>query len=256
VWVDDHYGAILAGRYPDALQVGWNAFVAASAIRSTARGSSFGLRVGIEEADVRLRLPGRFNVANAMVAAAVAHAAGFSLADIVIGLDRLLAVPGRFEVVSGSHPVTVVVDYAHTPDGVGNVIEASRTLTRGRVIAVLGAGGDRDRAKRPQMGRAASSADLVVITSDNPRSEDPATIVDQVAAGVDNPATIKVIDRRDAIRAALAAAIPDDLVLILGKGHETGQEVGGVVHPFDDRQVAREELALIGHDPGLGDDLA
>jgi UDP-N-acetylmuramoyl-L-alanyl-D-glutamate--2,6-diaminopimelate ligase len=104
------------------------------------------------------------------------------------------------------------------------------------------------------MGQAASLADLVVVTSDNPRSEDPAAIVDQVAAGVDNPATIKVVDRRDAIRAALAAAVPGDVVLILGKGHETGQEVGGVVHPFDDRQVAREELALVGHDPGLGDD--
>jgi UDP-N-acetylmuramoyl-L-alanyl-D-glutamate--2,6-diaminopimelate ligase len=119
---------------------------------------------------------------------------------------------------------------------------------------VLGAGGDRDRGKRPQMGRAASSADLVVVTSDNPRSEDPSSIVDQIAAGVDNPATIKVIDRRDAIRAALAAAVPGDIVLILGKGHETGQEVGGIVHPFDDREVAREELALVGHDPGPGDE--
>jgi UDP-N-acetylmuramoyl-L-alanyl-D-glutamate--2,6-diaminopimelate ligase len=189
-----------------------------------------------------------------MVAAGVAHVAGFSVADIVIGLDRLPAVPGRFEVVSDRHPVTVVVDYAHTPDGVGTVIETSRTLTRGRVIAVLGAGGDRDRGKRPQMGRAASSADLVVVTSDNPRSEDPSSIVDQIAAGVDNPATIKVIDRRDAIRAALAAAVPGDIVLILGKGHETGQEVGGIVHPFDDREVAREELALVGHDPGPGDE--
>jgi UDP-N-acetylmuramoyl-L-alanyl-D-glutamate--2,6-diaminopimelate ligase len=254
VWVDDPYGAILAGRYPDALQVGWDAFVGALAVKSTARGSTFRLRIGAEEADVTLRLPGRFNVANAMVAAAVAHVAGFALADIVIGLDRLPAVPGRFEVVSEGHPVTVVVDYAHTPDGVGTVIETSRTLTRGRVIAVVGAGGDRDRGKRPQMGRAASSADLVVVTSDNPRSEDPASIVDQVAAGVDNPAMIKVIDRRDAIRAALAAAVPGDVVLILGKGHETGQEVGGVVHPFDDRQVAREELALVGHNPGFGDD--
>ena len=254
VWVDDPYGAILAGRHPDALLVGWDAFVGASAIRSTARGSGFRLRVGREEADVTLRLPGRFNVANALVAAGVAHVAGFSIADIAIGLDRLPAVPGRFEVVSEGHPVTVVVDYAHTPDGVGTVIETSRTLTRGRVIAVLGAGGDRDRGKRPQMGRAASSADLVVVTSDNPRSEDPASIVDQVAAGVDNPATIKVIDRRDAIRAALAAAVPGDIVLILGKGHETGQEVAGVVHPFDDRQVAREELALVGHDQGLGGD--
>jgi UDP-N-acetylmuramoyl-L-alanyl-D-glutamate--2,6-diaminopimelate ligase len=253
LWVDDPYGAILAHRYPDALGVGWAAFVGASAIEATARGSVFRLRIGREEAEVHLRLPGRFNMANAMVAAGIGHVVGFSLAEIATGLNRLPAVPGRFEVVSESHPVTVVVDYAHTPDGVGTVIDTSRTLTRGRVIAVLGAGGDRDRSKRPQMGRAASAADLVVVTSDNPRSEDPAAIVDQVAAGVDNPATIKVIDRRDAIRAALAAAVPGDIVLILGKGHEIGQEVAGVVYPFDDHQVALEELAAVGHDPGLGE---
>ncbi len=254
VWVDDAYGVILASRYPDALLVGWDAYVSASAIESTARGSRFRLRIGREDIDARIHLPGRFNVANAMVAAGICHLAGFSLAEIATGLDRLPAVPGRFEVVSGSHPVTVVVDYAHTPDGVGTVIDTSRSLTRGRVIAVLGAGGDRDRSKRPQMGRAASAADLVVITSDNPRSEDPAAIVDQVAAGVDNPATIKVIDRRDAIRGALAAAAPGDIVVILGKGHETGQEIAGVVHPFDDRQVAIEELAAVHHSSNLRGD--
>ncbi len=104
------------------------------------------------------------------------------------------------------------------------------------------------------MGQAASAADLVVVTSDNPRSEDPAEIVDQVAAGVDNPATIKVIDRREAIRAALAAASPGDIVLILGKGHETGQEIAGRVHPFDDRLVASEALAAIGQEPRFGED--
>lgn len=242
VWVDDPYGSILAGRYPEALRVGWDAEVGASAIDATARGSRFRLRIGGEEIDARLHLPGRFNIANAAVAAGICHVAGFSLNEIAIGLDRLPAVPGRFEVVSGTHPVTVVVDYAHTPDGVATVIDTSRSLTRGRVIAVLGAGGDRDRSKRPQMGRAASAADMVVITSDNPRSEEPAAIVDQVAAGVDNPAMIRVIDRRDAIRGALAAAVPGDIVLILGKGHELGQEIGGVVIPFDDRQVAIDEL--------------
>ena len=254
LWIDDPYGAVLAGRYPDSLMVGWDAFVGASSIESTAGGSRFRLRIGGDEMEVRLRLPGRFNVANAMVAAGIGHLAGFSLPEIAKGLDGLAMVPGRFEVGSGRHPVTVVVDYAHTPDGVRTVIETSRTLTRGRVIAVVGAGGDRDRSKRPQMGQAASAADLVVVTSDNPRSEDPAEIVDQVAAGVDNPATIKVIDRRDAIRAALAAASPGDIVLILGKGHETGQEVAGSVHPFDDRVVASEALAAIGPEPRLGED--
>jgi UDP-N-acetylmuramoyl-L-alanyl-D-glutamate--2,6-diaminopimelate ligase len=245
VWVDDAHGAILADRFPDALRVGWDSYVGASAIESTSRGSRFRLRIGPEEIESRIHLPGRFNVANALVAAGVCHLAGFSLAEITAGLDRLQVVPGRFEVVSGSHPITVVVDYAHTPDGVGTIIDSARSLTRGRVIAVLGAGGDRDRTKRPQMGRATSAADLVVVTSDNPRSEDPTAIVDQVAAGVDNPAAIKIVDRRHAIRGALSAAVAGDIVLILGKGHETGQEIAGVVYPFDDRQVAIEELAAV-----------
>jgi UDP-N-acetylmuramoyl-L-alanyl-D-glutamate--2,6-diaminopimelate ligase len=243
IWIDDPYGAILAERYPDALRVGWDAAVGASAIASTARGSSFKLRIEGAEVDARIHVPGRFNVANAMVAAGISHRAGFSPDEIAAGLDNLTAVPGRFEVVSGSHPVTVVVDYAHTPDGVGTVVNTARSLTRGRVVAVLGAGGERDRSKRPQMGRAASSADVVIVTSDNPRSEDPAAIVDQVASGVDNPAILKVMDRRQAIRGAIAAAHPGDIVLILGKGHETGQEIAGVIHSFDDRSVAREELA-------------
>ena len=252
VWVDDPYGANLSERYPDALRVGWDSFVGASDVVSTPRGSRFRIRIGRAEVDTVVHLPGRFNVANALVAAGISHLAGFTPADIASGLDNLGAVPGRFEVISGNHPVTVVVDYAHTPDGVATVIDSSRSLTRGRVIAVLGAGGDRDRSKRPQMGRAASGADLVVVTSDNPRSEDPSSIVDQVAAGVENPATIKVIDRRDAIRGALAAAIPGDIVLILGKGHERGQEIAGVVHPFDDRLVVLEELAAM--EAGMGEE--
>ena len=254
VWVDDPYGVTLSERYPDALRVGWDDFVGASDVVTTSRGSRFRIRIGREEVDTVVHLPGRFNVANALVAAGISYLAGFTPADIATGLENLGVVPGRFEVISENHPVTVVVDYAHTPDGVATVIDTSRSLTRGRVIAVLGAGGDRDRSKRPQMGRAASTADLVIVTSDNPRSEDPSSIVDQVAAGVENPATIKVIDRRDAIRGALAAAIPGDIVLILGKGHERGQEIAGVVHPFDDRLVVREELAAMGRDLGAGEE--
>jgi UDP-N-acetylmuramoyl-L-alanyl-D-glutamate--2,6-diaminopimelate ligase len=253
VWVDDPYGAILADRYPDALRVGWEAFVGAAGVESTPHGSRVRIRIGREDVDTFVHLPGRFNVANALVAAGISHLAGFTLAHIAAGLDNLEAVPGRFEVISGNLPVTVVVDYAHTPDGVATVIESARSLTGGRVIAVLGAGGDRDRSKRPQMGRAASAADLVVVTSDNPRSENASAIVDEVAAGVENPATITVIDRRDAIRGALSAAIPGDIVLILGKGHETGQEIAGMVHPFDDRRVALEELAALGPNREHGD---
>jgi UDP-N-acetylmuramoyl-L-alanyl-D-glutamate--2,6-diaminopimelate ligase len=245
IWVDDAHGAVLADRYPDALKVGWESEIGATQISPSSRGSEFQIRIGDQEAAARIHMPGRFNIANALVAAGICHLAGFSLSEITAGLDRLEAVPGRFEVVSRTHPVTVVVDYAHTPDGVATVIETSRSLTRGRVIAVIGAGGDRDRTKRPQMGRSASSADLVVVTSDNPRHEDPAAIVEQVASGVENPATITVLDRRQAIRGALAAAVPGDIVLILGKGHETGQEIAGVVYPFDDRRVAAEELEAV-----------
>jgi len=139
-----------------------------------------------------------------------------------------------------------VVDYAHTPDGVAVVIDTARRLAGpARVIAVVGAGGDRDRAKRPLMGAAAAAADLAFITSDNPRSEDPAAIIEQVVAGaVGGPAEVRIeADRRLAIRAALSAAGPGDVVLILGKGHEQGQQFADRVIPFDDRVVAREEAA-------------
>jgi len=155
-------------------------------------------------------------------------------------------VPGRFEVVETGKDYTVVVDYAHTPGGVAVVIETARRLVgQGRVIAVLGAGGDRDRAKRPLMGAAAAAADLAIITSDNPRSEEPEAIISQVAAGAaGGPGEVQIeADRRLAIRRALAAARPGDVILILGKGHEQGQQFADRVVPFDDRQVAREEAA-------------
>jgi UDP-N-acetylmuramoyl-L-alanyl-D-glutamate--2,6-diaminopimelate ligase len=250
VWVDDAYGARLVARFPDALTAGWHApdhtlGAAASAVDTGRTFSRFRLGLPTGTVEVRVNLPGRFNVANAVVAAACAHLAGFSPQEIGEGLERLRSVPGRFEMVSEDDPVTVVVDYAHTPEGIATVIDTARTLSRGRVVAVVGAGGDRDQGKRSQMGRAASAADLVIVTSDNPRSEDPELIIDQVVAGIDNPAVVRVVDRREAIRGALAAASAGDLVLILGKGHESGQEIAGVLHPFDDRVVAREELDFL-----------
>ena len=139
----------------------------------------------------------------------------------------------------------MVVDYAHTPDGIATVIETARTLARGRVIAIIGAGGDRDRGKRPEMGKAAAAADLVIVTSDNPRSEDPDQIIREVMSGVDNPAVMALPDRREAIETALASASTGDIVLILGKGHEITQEVAGVLHPFSDQEIAREHLARL-----------
>jgi UDP-N-acetylmuramoyl-L-alanyl-D-glutamate--2,6-diaminopimelate ligase len=158
-------------------------------------------------------------------------------------------VPGRFEPIDEGQGFSVLVDYAHTPDSLENVLRAARRLTTGKLISVFGAGGDRDRDKRPKMGRVgAELSDLTVITSDNPRSEDPAAIVAEVAAGAEGPAELKVVlDRRESIALALGRAGPDDTVVIAGKGHEQGQEFeNGRKIPFDDREVAREELWKLG----------
>jgi UDP-N-acetylmuramoyl-L-alanyl-D-glutamate--2,6-diaminopimelate ligase len=189
---------------------------------------------------------GRFNLDNALMAAACSLAAGIDFDDVVRGLPGLAGVPGRYEIVSGEDPITVIVDYAHTPDGIAEAIVAARELQRRQVIAVVGAGGDRDREKRPLMGEAASSADLVVITSDNPRTEQPEDIVASIVAGLDSStASVIEIDRQTAIRRAIAAAEDGDIVLVLGRGHEPTQDIGGNRIPFDDRQVARDALRLV-----------
>ncbi|MEX1038492.1 MAG: UDP-N-acetylmuramoyl-L-alanyl-D-glutamate--2,6-diaminopimelate ligase [Acidimicrobiia bacterium] len=187
---------------------------------------------------------GRFNVSNLVVAFAASVAAGAATEDLIDHLGDIGPVPGRFEIVSGEGEPTVVVDYAHTPDGIAMAVATGRAMTSGKLIAVFGAGGDRDRAKRPLMGRAASSADVLVVTSDNPRSEDPDRIIEDVMEGVTTGAT-RQRDRRRAIAEAIGMALPGDVVLILGKGHEPGQEIGGLVTPFDDRETARESLKLL-----------
>jgi UDP-N-acetylmuramoyl-L-alanyl-D-glutamate--2,6-diaminopimelate ligase len=249
IWVDDPAGRRLAAETVlPVTSVGraGPAEVTASDVDLSFRGSTF-LLVGAG-APVRVRLPlaGEFNVANALVAAGVAAALGIPADSIAAGIGAVATVPGRFEIVETGKDFTVVVDYAHTPDGVAAVIAGARGLAGGgRVIAVVGAGGDRDRAKRPLMGSAAAAADVVIITSDNPRSEDPAAIIDEVRAGVGaGPAVVRVeVDRRRAIADALEAAHRGDVVLILGKGHEQGQQFSDRVLPFDDRVVAREEAA-------------
>jgi UDP-N-acetylmuramoyl-L-alanyl-D-glutamate--2,6-diaminopimelate ligase len=189
---------------------------------------------------------GAFNVDNAVLAAVGCLAAGIRLELVVVGLSGLQGVPGRFEQVSSDDPVTVIVDYAHTPAGVIHAIETARALGPRRVIALVGAGGDRDREKRPMMGSAAGAADLAVITSDNPRSEDPGDIIDAVVGGIGPGVEVVVeVDRRLGIRAALRSAEQGDLVLVLGRGHEPFQETAGGRIPFDDRMVVREELAAL-----------
>ncbi len=198
---------------------------------------------------MRTGLPGHFNVANALGALAVAVAMGVEPEVAAAGLARAGRVPGRFEPIDEGQGFSVLVDYAHTPDSLENVLRAARRLTAGRLISVFGAGGDRDRDKRPKMGRAgAELSDLAVVTSDNPRSEDPEAIVAEVLAGAGGGAEVEVeVDRRAAIALALGRAEPGDTVVIAGKGHEQGQEFeGGRKVPFDDREVAREELRKLG----------
>jgi UDP-N-acetylmuramoyl-L-alanyl-D-glutamate--2,6-diaminopimelate ligase len=194
---------------------------------------------------VRLPLVGLFNVENALAAAATALAAGFTLESVLTGLQSLIVVPGRMERVSAGQPFTVLVDYAHTPAALARVVEEARRLADSdRVVLVFGCGGDRDPSKRTPMGAAAAAADSVVLTSDNPRSEDPAAIAAAAEVGLvaEGASYVVELDRREAIRRALHEARPGDVVVIAGKGHETGQDHAGTVTPFDDRVVAREEL--------------
>jgi UDP-N-acetylmuramoyl-L-alanyl-D-glutamate--2,6-diaminopimelate ligase len=199
----------------------------------------------------RLRLPGAFNVANAVLAVALLDAVGVPVAAALAGLARTV-VPGRMEPVDAGQPFVAVVDYAHTPDAVATALAALRADTGGRLITVLGCGGDRDPGKRAGMGAAAAEgSDVLVVTDDNPRSEDPAAIRAAVLAGTaDVPPQRRaevheVGDRRTAIETAVRLARPGDTVLVAGKGHESGQEAGGVVTPFDDRVVLREALSAL-----------
>jgi UDP-N-acetylmuramoyl-L-alanyl-D-glutamate--2,6-diaminopimelate ligase len=195
------------------------------------------------EADLRLR--GAFNRANALVAAASARALGVDEDAIVLGLESVRGVPGRLEEVDEGQPFTVLVDYAHKPGSLESVLTSARGIAAGQLICVFGCGGDRDRGKRPLMGQIASAlADRAILTSDNPRSEDPQAIIDEVLAGA--PDLEVEPDRRAAIELALAAARDGDVVVIAGKGNEQGQEIGGEIHPFDDRDVAREVLRRLG----------
>jgi UDP-N-acetylmuramoyl-L-alanyl-D-glutamate--2,6-diaminopimelate ligase len=199
-------------------------------------------------------MAGRFNVANAVAAIAACASIGVDPEDAARGVASNGLVPGRMEVVPGDQPFSVVIDYAHKPDAVVAALDALRSVTAGRLIVVIGAGGDRDRGKRPLMGHvAAERADVVVVTDDNPRGEDAAQIRAEILAGARDATTdadvLEVGDRAEAIATALRTAEPGDTVLIAGKGHETGQEVGDRVLPFDDRVTAVEVLALLGKQP-------
>jgi UDP-N-acetylmuramoyl-L-alanyl-D-glutamate--2,6-diaminopimelate ligase len=250
--VDDPFGRRLAAAAGGievvrvAVSGRHDADVKAQRIEPDAAGPRFEAVLPQGVVRVQTRLPGLFNVANALGAVTAAAAIGIDLDTAAAGVVALRGVPGRMERVDAGQPFTVLVDYAHTPDSVENVLRAVRALTDGRVLLVVGCGGDRDHGKRPAMGRAAAElADLAVLTSDNPRDEDPRAILDAVVAGAATVpgARYRVeLDRRAAIAEALAEARPGDVVVLAGKGHETYQELAGEMVPFDDRQVVRELL--------------
>jgi len=245
--LDDERGrqwsADIASRVPTltyAMRGG--ADIVPAGVVMTADGSTF--TVGATA--FRVRLPGRFNVENALAAIGVGRTLGLPDVQISSGLATLDRVPGRMEHVGGVD-LDVVVDYAHTPDALDNALRALRETTRGRLAVVFGCGGDRDRGKRPQMGKvAAELADRIYVTSDNPRGEDPQAIVDDIVAGIGTHERTVELDRRRAVERAIAEAKPGDVVLIAGKGHETYQIVGEHVLPFDDAAIARELLAKRG----------
>jgi UDP-N-acetylmuramoyl-L-alanyl-D-glutamate--2,6-diaminopimelate ligase len=225
--------------------------LSAAEVSFDAGGAGFGLAAGPDRLRVETPLPGHFNVENSLAALGLAVGLGVALEPAVAALRDADPVPGRMEPIDEGQGFAVLVDYAHTPDSLENVLRAARKLTPGRLICVLGCGGDRDRDKRPLMGRAgADLADLAVITSDNPRSEEPAAILEDILGGIPGGPSDSVLveeDRRAAIGLALERAEEGDLVVIAGKGHEQGQEFeGGRKIPFDDREVARERLRAIG----------
>jgi UDP-N-acetylmuramoyl-L-alanyl-D-glutamate--2,6-diaminopimelate ligase len=229
--IGDEYGRRLAAELPDALTFGFadDAQIGPAAL------------VGVE-----LKLRGRFNVENALGALAAARLLGIDDDAIARGLESVRGVPGRFEAIDEGQPFEVIVDYAHKPVALETLLSTVRELATGRVICVFGCGGDRDREKRPQMGRIASElADVVIVTNDNPRSEDPQAIIDAIVAGAVGEVEVEP-DRARAIAQAIELAHDGDVVLIAGKGAEQGQEFADRTVPFDDRESAREALRTLG----------
>jgi UDP-N-acetylmuramoyl-L-alanyl-D-glutamate--2,6-diaminopimelate ligase len=241
--IDDEHGARWYGEIRHKIptltySLHGNADLVAADIATGASGSTF----AVEGVAMRVHLPGLFNVANALAAIGVGRTLGIDLETCAHGLDTLERVPGRMEHVHGGD-VDVVVDYAHTPDSLENALIALRETTTHKLAVVFGCGGDRDRGKRPEMGRvAATYADRIYVTSDNPRSESAAAIVAEIETGIGTHPHVVEVDRRAAILRAVGEAAPGDVVLIAGKGHETYQIIGTQTLPFDDTEVAREAL--------------
>jgi UDP-N-acetylmuramoyl-L-alanyl-D-glutamate--2,6-diaminopimelate ligase len=237
------------GNPPAAINVGndWGRRLAQDRPDTLTFGFAEDAQVGPRALDgVDLKLRGRFNVENALGAVAASRLLGIDGDAIARGLEAVRGVPGRFESVSEGQPFEVIVDYSHKPEALESVLRTARELATGRLICVFGCGGDRDRGKRPIMGRIASElADVAIVTSDNPRSEDPQAIIDEILEGVIGEVEVEP-DRTAAIARAISLANEGDVVLIAGKGHEQGQEFADRTIPFDDREVARDVLRRLG----------
>jgi UDP-N-acetylmuramoyl-L-alanyl-D-glutamate--2,6-diaminopimelate ligase len=246
--IDDRYGEQLLGKIDKSISLitygmGVRADFRASNYRMEFGGTSYQLDARGKSYLVRIPLIGRFNVANSLAALAAANAMGIGVREAVLSLGKSPQVPGRLEMVPAKRQFQIFVDYAHTPDALLNVLKILRELEPRRLIVVFGCGGNRDREKRPLMAQVVDlNADYAIITSDNPRKEDPAAIISQVERGFRSNHYEKIIDRAEAIARAIALAQPRDIVLIAGKGHETYQEFADHTVPFDDIQVARRAL--------------
>ena len=248
---DEHVGAALKDIDCPKLRIGIreSSDVYANDIEIGERGCSFLMTWHKRfRTTISLHLAGIFNVYNALMAAGIAICAGVGPESIRQGLENVYAVPGRIELMDTGTPYRVILDYAHSPDSLENVLKAVRQTARGRMIALFGCGGDRDKAKRPMMGQIGGKlADYCILTSDNPRGEDPMAILDAIEEGIKPTGCEYVVieNRREAIRYALTHAEPGDVVVLAGKGHETYQEIKGVRHPFDEKVVVRELLEEI-----------
>jgi UDP-N-acetylmuramoyl-L-alanyl-D-glutamate--2,6-diaminopimelate ligase len=244
--IDDAVWKAVAEKAPRCVRfgTGTQAEVRAENVTIARGGMEWELHTPDGWARVRLPLFGAFNVSNALGAAAALWSLDWATGEIAHGLETLPQVPGRLECVTGDAAVpTVLIDYAHTPDALARALAAVRPLVRGRLLVVFGAGGDRDRGKRPEMGHVASlGADLVIVTSDNPRTEDPERIIDDIESGMGDAPRLRIPDRAEAIRRALEEADEDDVILLAGKGHETYQICGTERRPFDEREVVQSIL--------------
>ena len=238
-----------SGLRTDRRRVGFSERVMSAEVHSEqvhfgSRGSEWTLALGNERLPVQLPLIGDFNVMNALGAAAAAYALGAATTQIAAGLSSLPQVPGRLELLNESP--AVLRDYAHTPDALQRALEAVRPFARGRLIVVFGCGGDRDRGKRPVMGEIAERlADLAIVTSDNPRTENPDRIIDDIEAGMHNGTHERITDRLEAIQRALATAKPQDVILLAGKGHETYQVRGTTKYPFDEKEIVKSLMSTV-----------